>query len=156
MTITMQLNEQFCLILSLDRLVMWSLRLPGESGRKRAIYCIHPGNFSTKKNYPPHKNYANARPVVVFEQGPSTNSLPICCCVNRCWGADAQRREVTIPRRSCLPAQLHAQPQENCPPQKNSADARVPEEDGPRRVTLSHPYGMRRLPMPGGGCSTKA
>ena len=41
-------------------------------------------------------------------------------------------------------------------PPKNSADARVPEEIGPRRVASSHPYGMVRLPMPGGGRPTSA
>ena len=41
------------------------------------------------------------------------------------------------------------------PPKKNSADARVPEDVGPRRVASLHPYGMVRLPMPGGGRSTK-
>jgi hypothetical protein len=41
-------------------------------------------------------------------------------------------------------------------PPKNSDDARIPKDIGPRRVTLSHLYGMVRLPMPGGGWSTKA
>jgi hypothetical protein len=42
------------------------------------------------------------------------------------------------------------------PPPKNSADARIPEEIGPRRVASLHPYGMVRLPMPGGGRPTLA
>ncbi len=41
-------------------------------------------------------------------------------------------------------------------PPKNNADARVPEEIGLRRVASLHPYGMRRLPMQGGGRPTSA
>ncbi len=113
---------------------MRSLRLPGgclnpsESGRKWAHYRIGPPNFSTKKIIPPHTNHADARLVAAIEQRPDTNRLPICCCVDRCRGADAQRREVAEPKGFRLPAQLHAQPQENRPPIKT-----VPMPASPKR-----------------------
>ena len=125
---------------------MRSLRLPGgclnpsESRRKRALYGSGPANFSTKLIIPPHKNHADARLVAAFEQRPGTNRLPIYCCVDRCQGADAQRREVAEPRGFRLPAQLHAQPQENRPPIKTvpmpASPKRSGREESRRRILM--------------------
>ena len=93
-----------------------------------------------QKNYPPHKNHADARLVAAFEQRPGTNRLPIYCCVDRCQGADAQRREVAEPRGFRLPAQLHAQPQENRPPIKTvpmpASPKRSGREESRRRILM--------------------
>ena len=62
---------------------------PSESGRKGAIYCIRPADFSTKKNYPPHKNHADARFVAAFDQSPAdwfsfhpVRDTILCSCMN--------------------------------------------------------------------------
>ena len=103
-------------------------------------YRIGPANFSTKKIIPPHKNHADARLVAAIEQRPGTNRLPIYCCVDRCRGADAQRWEVAEPRGFRLPAQLHAQPQENRPPLKTvpmpASPKRSDQEESRRRIHM--------------------
>ena len=123
-----------------------SLRLPSgclnpaESHRTQVQYGIRPAIFLTKKNNPPHKNHADAHLILVFERRPGTNRLTIYCCVDRCQGADAQRREVAEPRGFRLPAQLHAQPQENRPPIKTvpmpASPKRSGREESRRRILM--------------------
>ena len=75
-----------------------------------------------------------------MEQRPGTNCLPVSCCVDRCRGADAQRWEAAEPRGFRLPAQLHAQPQENRPPLKTvpmpASPKRSDQEESLRRIHM--------------------
>jgi hypothetical protein len=138
-----------------------SLRLPGgclnpsESGRKWAIYCIPPANFSTKKIIPPIQIMPMLAPSSYLNNAPTQiASLYVVASTD---AGGRMHNDGKSPNLggfayppSCTPTTRKS------PPPKNSADARIPEEIGPRRVTSSHPYGMVRLPTPGGGRSTKA